>query len=563
MALSPVVSNQQTAFIRFELDHGDARRRKKALQEVSRLYRGGFRFNAESLNAVETTIDGLLVQSNQDPKVVRWSLNALAQVGRRTFSDNPIKLALKHYEGDPEITAAGIAALASMYAGKVEEIDIFKNCDPSLRTLAALQNTNPKLLDLSGIRIDIDKADKEVLKLALITVGLNRDIDNLFHPKHNNGRIIKALGGYPDNIVMQYSVWAIIENHKLGISDLGVKTHPIDALAPNVQSKVMQLVAMREKDHDKRHSIILDGPYLPHPDAREGLAKGLLAVYYDGLEGITLDWSKQESVVYVRKLLAQHFARFSNACVLYEEEALKLFESDPLLREHLLLGAEGKPLYRKLKLQDLRHGTFDLFGGEDEFVSILRQQSKPEDRALKVLILSAAPKDANPLRLDEEARDLKEKLRAVENRKVVVTVANEWAVRIDQIQDALFNEKPQILHFSGHGETGVLYFEDRLGNAAPVDANAIADLVSLHSDSIECVVLSACYSEDVAKAVKAHVKCVIGCDGSINDDAAIAFSRAFYRALANGQEYEKAFRFAHNEIALQRMRDEADKYKFL
>lgn len=561
MALSSVVSTQQTAFIRFELDHGDARRRRKALQEVSRLYRGGYRFNAESLNAVETTIDGLLVQSNQDRKVVRWSLNALAQLGRRTLSDNPIKVALKHYEGDPEITAAGIAALSKMYGGKVEEIDIYKDCDPSLRTLAALQNTSPKLLDLSGIRIDIDKADKEVLKLALITVGLNRDIDNLFHPKHSNGQLIRALGTYPDNIVVQYSVWAIIENRKLGIGDLGVNTHSIDSLAPNVQAKVMQLVAMRETDHEKRHEIILDGPYLPHPDAREGLAKGLLALYYDGLEGIVLDWTKQESVDYVRKLLAQYLAMFSNACVLYEEEALKLFESDPMLREHLLLGAEGKPLYRKLKLQDLRYGTFDLFGGEDGFVSILKQQSKPEERGLKVLILSAAPKDASPLRLDEEARDLKEKLRAVENRKVVITVANEWAVRIDQIQDALFNEKPEILHFSGHGDTGMLFFEDRLGNAAPVDAKSIADLVSLHSDTIECVVLSACFSEDVAKAIRAHVKCVIGCDDSIADDAAIAFSRAFYRALANGQDYERAFRFAHNEIALQGMRAEADKYK--
>ncbi|MEI5680656.1 MULTISPECIES: CHAT domain-containing protein [unclassified Mesorhizobium] len=563
MALAPIITPQQTAFIRFELDHGDARRKKKALQDVSRLYRGGVRFNAESLEAVENTIDGLLLQSNQDRKVVRWGLNALGQLGRRMVSDNPIKLALRHYEGDPEITAAGIAALSSMHAGHLEEIDLYQNCDPCLRTLAALQNTDPKFLDLSNIRIDIDKADKEILKLALITVGLNKDVDNLFHPRHSNGQIVKALGTYPDDIVVQYSVWAIIENQKLGMHDLGVSTHPVDALPSNVQAKIMQLVAMREADHDKRHKLMLDGPYLPSADAREGMAKGLLSVYYDGLEGITLDWSKQEAMEHVRKLLAQHFARFSNVCVLYEEEALRLFEANPELRDHLLLGAEGQPLYRRLRMQDLRMGTADLFGGEDEFMKTIKRQGKPKERVVKALILSAAPKDADRLRLDQEARDLKEKLRAVERRVVTVEVVNEWAVRVDQIQDALFNAKPQVLHFSGHGDIGTLFFEDRNGNAAPVEAKPFGELVGLHADSVQCVVLSACYSEDVAKAVRAHVPWVIGCDKSIADEAAIAFSRAFYRALANGEDYQKAFRHARNEISLHGMSGEADKYKLI
>lgn len=563
MALSTVITTQQTAFIRYELDHGDARRKKKALQDVSRMYRGGARFNAESLEAVETTIDGLLVQSNQDRKVVRWSLNALGQLGRRTKSDNPVRLALRHYDGDPEITAAGIAALSSMHGGRIEEIDLFQNCEPCLRTLAALQNTDPKFLDLSNVRIDIDKADKEILKLALITVGLNRDVDNLFHPKHSNGQIIKALGTYPDNIVVQYSVWAIIENKKLGMDDLGVSTHPVDALPPNVQAKIMQLVAMRESDHEKRHALMLDGPYLPNADAREGMARGLLSVYYNGLEGIMLDWSKQESVDYVRKLIAEHFARHSNICSIYEEEAIKLFDANPELREHLFLGAEGKPLYKKLQLQDLRLGTADLFGGNDDLIISLKHEREQKMKPIKTLIMSAAPKNARPLRLDEEARDLKEKLRTVQNKVIDIVVVNEWAVRVDQIQDALFNEKPQVLHFSGHGNKGNLVFEDRNGNVARVDVKAFADLISLHADSVKCVILSACYSENVAKAVRAHVPWVIGCDESIADDAAIAFSRAFYRALANGEDYEKAFRHGRNEIALLGMNNEADKYKLL
>ena len=88
-------------------------------------------------------------------------------------------------------------------------------------------------------------------------------------------------------------------------------------------------------------------------------------------------------------------------------------------------------------------------------------------------------------------------------------------------------------------------------------------MVSLHADTVQCVILSACYSEDVARAVRAYVPWVIGCDESIADEAAIAFSRAFYRALANGEDYEKAFRHARNEIALNGMSGEADKYKLI
>ena len=194
------------------------------------------------------------------------------------------------------------------------------------------------------------------------------------------------------------------------------------------------------------------------------------------MEGITLDWSKQEAMEHVRKLLAQHFARFSNVCVLYEEEALRLFEANPELRDHLLLGAEGQPLYRRLRAQDLRIGTADLFGGEDELMQLIKGQVKQKEPVVKVLILSAAPKDADRLRLDQEARDLKEKLRAVERKAVAVEVVHEWAVRVDQIQDALFNTKPQVLHFSGHGDIGTLFFEDRNGNAAAVEAKPFGEL---------------------------------------------------------------------------------------
>ncbi len=126
----------------------------------------------------------------------------------------------------------------------------------------------------------------------------------------------------------------------------------------------------------------------------------------------------------------------------------------------------------------------------------------------------------------------------------------------------VLNNAPDILHFSGRGNTGVLCFEDKNGNSAIVSATAIEGLVKL-SNSVDCLVLNACYSGSVAQKVKPHVRAVIGCSVSIGDDAAISFSKAFYRAISHGNPYKRAFELALNELQLNGFEDDAKIYTFL
>ena len=53
---------------------------------------------------------------------------------------------------------------------------------------------------------------------------------------------------------------------------------------------------------------------------------------------------------------------------------------------------------------------------------------------------------------------------------------------------------------------------------------------------------------------------MIGCGDSIRDDAAIAFTRAFYRAIAHGNDYSQAFALARNDVRINCGDAEADKY---
>ena len=532
-----------------------------ALQEVARIYRSGGRFASDVRNGLELTINGLL-NSQQDQKVTRWCLNCIAQMGTRTGSIQTVERILRQQVGDPEVIAAAVAAVAKLYAGQLDECEALGSVQPEIKTLAALQVAPPSKLDLSGFRIAVDTADDEVLKLALITVGLNRAFENMFHPRHSNSELVRVLGQHDNRIVKQYSVWSIIENTGLSIDDLGIPFGSLDQEPPNVQSKMLQLGAEKVVDPKQRHEIIQKGSYLSTIEAREGLAKGLLSVYYDGLEGITLDWYDVEGSLRVRELLAEHFARYGSACSVYEGKALELFETDSSLKKRLYLGSEGTALFGKLKANDLREGTLDMFAGEADHLTaqLLEERKLPE---VNVLMMCASPKDAgDPLRLDEEARDLKEQIRLVEKAKQDVIVTHAWAVRTDQVQMEVMNNGPDILHFSGHGDAGILCFEDKNGNVAEVSAAAVEGLVKL-SDTVRCLVLNACYSESVAVQAKAHVKAVIGCTVAIGDDAAIAFTRSFYRALRHGHPYRRAYDLALNELQLNGMENEAKKYTFI
>lgn len=554
------VSPGKVAFIRFELDNGDDRRKKIVLQEIARVYRSGGRFAADARNGLELTINGLL-SASPDEKVIRWCLNCIAQMGTRDGSMGSVERALIQQGGYPEIIAAAAAAAAKLYAGQLEECTAPGSVQPEIRTLAALQVTPASKLDLNGFQIKVDTADDEVLKLALITIGLNRAFENMFHPRHSNAELVRALGQHDNAIVKQYTVWSVIENPGLSINDLGIPFSNLETEPPNVQSKLLQLAAEQMVDLKKRQDIIRIGSYLPAIHAREGLAKGLQYHFYEGLQDITLAWFEVEGSPRVKELLAEHFARFGCNCVPYEDKAIELLESDVSLKKRLYLGAEGTGLFGKLKANDLREGTRDLFAGDlDLLTAQLREGNKLPTK--NVLMMCVSPKDTNSLRLDQEARDLKEQLRLVENRKQDVNVNSVWAVRIDQVQMEILNNTPNVLHFSGHGDTGLLCFEDKDGNAAPVSAAAIAGLVKV-SESIECVILNACYSESVAKRVAPHVEAVIGCRQGIGDDAAIIFSKAFYRALAHGNNYRRAYDYALNELQLSNMEAEAKKYRFL
>jgi hypothetical protein len=170
---------------------------------------------------------------------------------------------------------------------------------------------------------------------------------------------------------------------------------------------------------------------------------------------------------------------------------------------------------------------------------------------IRILFLSASPANEARLRVDQEAREIQEKLQLAKMRENF-EYQMRLAVRPDDLTQALLDVEPRIVHFAGHGSaSGALFLENELGKSHPVEPETIASLFKLVSEQVECVLLNACYSENQANAIAKYIQYVIGMNQSISDKAAIAFSVGFYMALGAGKSIEQAYDFGVVQIRLQ------------
>ena len=166
-----------------------------------------------------------------------------------------------------------------------------------------------------------------------------------------------------------------------------------------------------------------------------------------------------------------------------------------------------------------------------------------------VLFLAADPADAARLRLGEEVREIHERLQRAATRNLVLEP--RLSVRATDLTQAIFDTRPSVVHFSGHGtQAGALCLEADDGRTHPVTAEALEQLFELYRDTVNCVVLNACSTEPQARAIATHIDYVIGMRRPIGDPAAIAFAVGFYKALAAGRSVEDCFKFGVVELRL-------------
>jgi len=170
---------------------------------------------------------------------------------------------------------------------------------------------------------------------------------------------------------------------------------------------------------------------------------------------------------------------------------------------------------------------------------------------LTILFLAANPSDTTRRALDREVREIQQRLSATAYRDKIHLV-QAWAVRPDGLQECLLRHKPDVIHWSGHGNAvGQLLLEDEGGRAFAVGKSSLTELFRLFRRDVRCVVLSACYSADQAREIAAHIDCVVGMTAALPDDAASTFAGAFYQGIGFGRSVADAFALGCNAIDLK------------
>lgn len=176
----------------------------------------------------------------------------------------------------------------------------------------------------------------------------------------------------------------------------------------------------------------------------------------------------------------------------------------------------------------------------------------------KVLFLAANPLGTERLALDVECRNIEERLKMGPQRPL--QFESRWAVRTTDLQKALLEVAPVVVHFSGHGhgKPGIVLAGNDDAGVKLVDGDALRGLFAAFADTVKVVVLNACYAEEQAKAIVEVVDAVVGMREAVADEAALAFSLAFYQALAFGKPVAQAFALGVNQIELEGLADQRD-----
>ena len=174
------------------------------------------------------------------------------------------------------------------------------------------------------------------------------------------------------------------------------------------------------------------------------------------------------------------------------------------------------------------------------------ENTTPEERVelpppkAKILFIAASPEDRDQIKVRQEWQSIQNQIRQGRHRELYVFLAPQLALTIPELIRSM-SEKPQIVHFSGHGGSGGLVIENPDGTSQILPAAAMRRLFKPLLGVGQVVLLNACYSSLQAEEISKYGLYVVGTNQPISDDAAIAFSSGLYIGLGEGKTFEDAF----------------------
>ena len=174
-------------------------------------------------------------------------------------------------------------------------------------------------------------------------------------------------------------------------------------------------------------------------------------------------------------------------------------------------------------------------------------------KKIRILFLSANPWTTSRILVDEEAREIFERIQEGPYR-TRFELYNHAATRPIDLQKLLLFYQPHIVHFSGHGnKKQKLILGGTPGRGKTIDRDGLVELLALYNTHLRLVLLNACFTKVQARLISEVVDYAVGTGKGIGDKAGVAFAGAFYRALGFGKSIRDAFDSAKAELGLTKM----------
>ena len=174
-------------------------------------------------------------------------------------------------------------------------------------------------------------------------------------------------------------------------------------------------------------------------------------------------------------------------------------------------------------------------------------------KKIRILFLSANPWVCSRILVDEEAREIFERLQEGPYRDKF-ELHHHAALRPSDLQKLLLIFKPHIVHFSGHASKKYkLILGGSHGRGKTIDHEGLTDVFALYRRHVQLVVLNACFTREQARSLSRVVNYSIGTGRGIGDKVGVTFAGAFYRALGFGKSVREAFASAKAELTLTKL----------
>ena len=174
-------------------------------------------------------------------------------------------------------------------------------------------------------------------------------------------------------------------------------------------------------------------------------------------------------------------------------------------------------------------------------------------KRIRILFLSANPWVCSRILVDEEAREIFERLQEGPYRDKF-ELHHHAAIRPGDLQKLLLTFEPHIVHFSGHASKKYkLILGGSHGRGKTIDHQGLTNIFALYKRHVRLVVLNACFTREQAHSLSQVVNYSIGTGRGIGDKVSVTFAGAFYRALGFGKSVREAFDSAKAELALTKL----------